>query len=114
MKPLTQQEQANYNILSLAMQDKNVVQFMYCDDDEQIPSLRIVEPFLIGDHNKTNATQLVGWCLNPRPSRNPLNWRLYDLAKMNELIIRKEKFDGHRPHYNPNDSRMRLPIRMAI
>jgi len=71
---------------------------------------RIVEPFALGIVlNKRDADNesLICWQTEGFSDlRETMGWKLYRLSEMEDLEILKEKFDGDRPNYDPDDIAM--------
>jgi hypothetical protein len=106
---MTPKEQQIAEILTTAIKGNNLIAFKY--DNEY----RIVEPFLFGELYSVNQTHdqegiyaLRAWLVSgfsslPVDIRTGDRWRKYELKKIIELTILKERNKTIRPLYNPND-----------
>ncbi len=83
-----------------AIKGKRIIRFDY-DGDE-----RIVEPFCYGRNSKNNDVLCAFQIGGASSSGNPEGWKLYTVDKMVEVVVTANIFQGDRPKYNPNDSRM--------
>ncbi len=75
-------------LLRLAIRDRRLIQFAYQD------ALRIVEPHDYGvSHGRVRllAFQLRGQSKGPLP-----DWRMFDVARMAQLVVLDETFRGSR------------------
>lgn len=87
-------------ILCEAIRTRRLVSFLY---DGMV---RVVEPYLVGELSTGNIA-LSAWHVSGfSKSRNIPDWRLYTLDKIGVVSVLEESFDGPRPGYNRNDSRM--------
>lgn len=69
---------------------------------------RTAEPFCYGvsknGHELLRAYQLEGHS----ESGNPSGWKLFRVAKIQQLEITDNHFEGTRPEYNPYDKTMKI------
>jgi predicted DNA-binding transcriptional regulator YafY len=87
--------------LSAAIEQRRVVHFRY----EQ--SLRVVEPYLIGETRRGNLVLSAFWVDGYSSSGSRPEWRQYVLDKVTALEVLEERFVPPRPGYDPRDRRMR-------
>lgn len=67
---------------------------------------RVVEPHLVGDRT-TGRTSLSSFQVGGKSHSGGLpDWRPFTVAKISGLEVTGRTFDGPRPGYNPDDSRM--------
>lgn len=85
-----------------AISERLVLEFLY--DGHQ----RIVEPYVLGNHIKTNNLVLRGFSVGFSKSNREPKWRLYDMSKVNGLNITSVSHSGNRPLYNPDDKAMSI------
>jgi len=118
---MTSKEEQFLSLVIKAMNNKNLIQFVYEN------KLRIIEPFLVGElyskyenHLVEGAYAVRGWLVRGYSSKNldvkkGDRWRIYELDKMSDLLILNETFYDARPLYNPDDSSFkRINLRMEI
>ncbi|MEA9415424.1 hypothetical protein [Flavobacterium sp. PL02] len=82
-----------------AIENKNLVEFNY--DDE----LRIVEPHCYGLSTKNNEI-LRAYQVDGYSSSGKMGWKLYDLAKAEDINILEDSFERSRNGYNQGDKSM--------
>ncbi len=87
--------------ICFAISTRRMIRFSYDG------GVRTVEPYCHGVSTAGNevlrAYQVGGFS----QSEDPTGWRLFDLAKMEDVEITGEKFEPYRPEYNPGDQVMR-------
>jgi predicted DNA-binding transcriptional regulator YafY len=88
------------SVICGAIMRRQVIEFYYKGGQ------RLVEPWCLGYSNRNNqvlrAFQIGGYT----KSGDPSGWRLYDLSKVESLVVTTQNFHPSRPDYNPNDSAM--------
>lgn len=85
-----------------AIENNRVIEFRYDGH------YRKVEPYCHGWSNRNKET-LRGYQIEGGSnSRRVPFWRLFTVAKMGDLSLTDEAFEGDRPLYNPNDQDLRV------
>lgn len=92
----------NRNRVCKAISQKHLLRFSYTDK-----KVRVVEPHLAAE-NAAHHETLLAWVLRREniDQTRPGGWRNYLIEEMRSVEILAETFDGPRPDYNPNDSRL--------
>jgi len=84
-----------------AIDSRSVISFYYNGGQ------RIAEPFCHGSGKRgqelLRAFQIGGYS----ESGNPVQWKLFRVGQMTDIIETGQRFDGYRPEYTPYDSAMR-------
>lgn len=88
------------NIIKEAIQNKQLLEFMYKDE------LRIVEPYTFGVTTKGNDVLSAYQVDGESTSSDELGWRLFSFSKIDNIKLSDSKFEEIRDGYNPDDSRM--------
>jgi len=88
-------------LICTAIKNRKVIQFTY---ENQI---RIVEPFVIGNHRDTNNLVMRSYRAGgySKSEREP-NWRLFDVSLISNLSITDTNAADFREYYNPQDKHM--------
>ncbi|SER27710.1 hypothetical protein SAMN04489841_3515 [Natrinema salaciae] len=84
-------------IICKAIREQKVLEFTY--DGHH----RKVEPYCHGQSKKGKESLRGYQIAGGSNSRRVPFWRLFTVAKMGNLTLTDETFNGNRPHYNPND-----------
>lgn len=85
------------SIICQAIQEQRVIEFQYDGH------YRKVEPYCHG-RSKKGTDSLRGYQVaGGSNSRSVPFWRLFTIAKMRNLTLTDETFNGNRAHYNPDD-----------
>lgn len=84
------------SLIADAIGRRRVLEFFYEG------SLRKVEPHLLGN-NQTGTLTLSAWQLS---GGSAVSWRAFHVARMSQVVVTDEMFDGPRSGYNPNDRTM--------
>lgn len=83
-----------------AIRNKQILEFNYDG------GIRVVEPFCYGvstaGFEVLRGFQTGGYS----SSGNSLGWKLFRVDEISSIGNTTKKFDGNRPHYNPNDKQM--------
>lgn len=67
---------------------------------------RTMEPHCHGISSAGNEVLSAYQTAGHSESSKPMDWKLFRVSGMSNLTITDESFEGTRPGYNPNDSRM--------
>lgn len=86
-------------IIETAIKSRHLIEFTY----ENLP--RVVEPFLTGISTAGNLS-LSGYQVAGESGSGLPNWKLFTIAKISNLTVKTETFNGVRERYNPQDKRM--------
>lgn len=107
---MTSLERQYVDLICPAIQRRQRIIFYYRDTTKNKEGWRIVDPYLIGVSKTTGNVQVVGW-FQPndlqREDGELEGWRLYNLSGISEFNLIDHIVSGTRPHYNPQDKRMR-------
>lgn len=82
-----------------AIENQNIIEFYYEG------KLRVVEPHCYGKTTAGNEG-LRAYQIDGYSSSGKMGWKMYDLSKVDGIIVSDETFDGPRAGYNPGDKGM--------
>lgn len=90
-----------------AIETQRVLAFEYgheeTDEGPDAGGCRVVEPHVYGEtadgEELLRGYQTGGYSA----SEEPVGWKLFDVAEIEELVVTAESFDGPRPEYEPED-----------
>lgn len=86
-------------IIEEAIRSRHLIEFNY--DNTQ----RIVEPFLTGITTAGNIS-VRGYQVGGKSDSGVPNWKLFTIAKISNITVKAETFNGVRDDYNPQDKAM--------
>jgi hypothetical protein len=85
-----------------AIQENRVIEFHYDGH------YRKVEPYCHGTSKRGKESVRGYQVAGGSNSRSIPFWRLFTVAKVRDLSLTDETFQGNRPGYNPNDKHLRV------
>ncbi len=87
-------------IITEAIENCKLIEFNYKDE------VRVVEPYTFGVSTKSNDILRGYQVEGGSTSSDDLGWRLFTVAKIENINILERNFEPTQDGYNPNDSAM--------
>src|SRR4051812_46769525 len=80
-----------------AIQKRQLLQFPYRSDNDEYPTIRKVEPYLVViDNHRKGKIKMVGYQINRAPEKKHLGHYLFEKLDVDGIIVLDETFDGLR------------------